>query len=54
MLGYVGSEYSSDNNFSAKWFMTGDLGQMASDGLIAYVGRNDDVITAGGYRISPI
>ena len=54
MLGYVGSASSTDNNFSRKWFITGDLGQMASDGSITYMGRNDDVITAGGYRVSPI
>ncbi len=54
MLGYLGARNSSDNNFRGSWFLTGDLGQMACDGSITYLGRNDDVITAGGYRISPI
>ena len=54
MLGYAGTKQSLDHISSGKWFITGDLGQMGIDGSITYMGRNDDLITAGGYRVSPI
>ena len=37
-----------------EWFLTGDLGAMAVDGQISYLGRNDDMMNAGGYRVSPL
>ncbi len=52
MLGYLGQD--EQNKFQGEWFLTGDLGQMQSDGSVRYMGRNDDVMTAGGYRVSPI
>ncbi len=52
MLGYLGED--GQNNFRGEWFLTGDLGQIHSDGSVRYMGRNDDVMTAGGYRVSPI
>jgi acyl-coenzyme A synthetase/AMP-(fatty) acid ligase len=30
------------------------MGAMGNDGAITYIGRIDDVLTAGGFRISPI
>ena len=33
---------------------TGDLGTMDRDGNITYLGRNDDMMNAGGYRVSPL
>jgi acetyl-CoA synthetase len=33
--------------------MTGDRAAADPDGYIAFVGRNDDVITSSGYRIGP-
>ena len=35
------------------WLRTGDLGRRQADGVIAYVSRDDDVITSAGYRIGP-
>ncbi len=32
---------------------TGDQGVVDEDGYIAFLGRNDDVITSSGYRIGP-
>ena len=52
MLGYLGED--GRNKFRDGWFLTGDLGQMQSDGSVRYMGRYDDVMTAGGYRVSPI
>ena len=53
MLGYYEDEASTAEKRHDTWFLTGDLGAMAADGSITYHGRNDDVMTAGGYRISP-
>ena len=36
------------------WFPTGDLGMMNADGSVSYIGRKDDVLTAGGFRLSPV
>ena len=36
------------------WVLTGDAGRRTPEGAIAYLGRTDDLITAGGYRISPL
>ena len=37
-----------------QWFLTGDMGVMDTDGQISYLGRNDDMMNAGGYRVSPL
>jgi acyl-coenzyme A synthetase/AMP-(fatty) acid ligase len=36
------------------WFLTGDQGIMFEDDQISYLGRDDDMMNAGGYRVSPI
>ncbi len=54
MLGYHGAPDETAARFSGDWFLTGDLGSMADDGSINYLGRNDDMMNAGGYRVSPI
>ena len=41
------------SSFHGDWFLTGDMVAMAEDGAITSHGREDDLITAGGYRISP-
>lgn len=51
MLGYLGQAVP---RLEGDWFRTGDAGVMTADGAIHYVGRMDDVLTAGGFRISPI
>ena len=37
-----------------EWFLTGDQATMDQDGQLTYLGRNDDMMNAGGYRVSPI
>jgi acetyl-CoA synthetase len=39
--------------FRGDFLMTGDQGAMDDDGYLRFVGRDDDVITSGGYRIGP-
>ncbi len=54
MLGYFEAPDATADRYRNGWFLTGDTGQMATDGAITYLGRRDDILTAGGYRISPI
>lgn len=35
------------------WFRTGDAAVMAPDGAITHLGRTDDLLNAGGFRVSP-
>ncbi len=49
MLGYLGAQ-----PLTQSWFRTGDMAQMAPDGAITYLGRADDIMNAGGYRVSPL
>ena len=36
-----------------RWLLTGDKGRRTASGRIAFVGREDDVISSAGYRIGP-
>ncbi|MEO0924034.1 MAG: benzoate--CoA ligase, partial [Pseudomonadota bacterium] len=37
-----------------EWFLSGDQGRMDADGNIFFLGRSDDMMNAGGYRVSPL
>ena len=52
-LGYWNREEATREKFVGDWLVTGDLGRKDEDGFFWYVGRDDDVITSGGYRIGP-
>ncbi|WP_075216374.1 AMP-binding protein [Mongoliimonas terrestris] len=52
-LGYAGDDDATAAKFVGNWMVTGDAGLMDEDGYIAFVGRDDDVITSAGYRIGP-
>ncbi|MDH5799044.1 MAG: fatty acid--CoA ligase family protein, partial [Paracoccaceae bacterium] len=54
MLGYLGQAEETRTRFRGEWFLTGDMGQMDETGAITYLGRDDDMMNAGGYRVSPI
>ncbi|MDW3225662.1 MAG: class I adenylate-forming enzyme family protein [Paracoccaceae bacterium] len=54
MLGYLDAPKETADRFQGDWFLTGDQGVMSEDGHITYLGRNDDMMNAGGYRVSPI
>jgi acyl-coenzyme A synthetase/AMP-(fatty) acid ligase len=54
MLGYWGAAEETAERFSGEWFVTGDHVTMAEDGAVTYLGRTDDMINAGGIRVSPI
>lgn len=53
-LGYLGQPEETAARFSGGWFLTGDTVAMAPDGAITYLGRDDDMMNAGGYRVSPL
>lgn len=54
MLGYLNAPEETAARYQGDWFLTGDQGAMSPDGQIRYLGRVDDMMNAGGYRVSPI
>lgn len=54
MLGYLNAPNETAARFSGPWFLTGDIGERGPDGAITYKGRVDDMINAGGFRVSPL
>jgi acetyl-CoA synthetase len=52
-LGYWNNPVATAQKFKGDWLLTGDQGECDADGYIRFVGRDDDVITSGGYRIGP-
>ena len=54
MLEYVGAPEATRAKLAGDWFLTGDTGLMRADGQIDYLGRDDDMMNAGGYRVSPV
>jgi acetyl-CoA synthetase len=52
-LQYWGKPDATREKFIGEWMTTGDQGVADADGYVAFVGRDDDVITSSGYRIGP-
>lgn len=53
-LGYFGAPQETESRMQGAWFLTGDTGCMEPSGAITYLGRADDMLNAGGYRVSPL
>ena len=53
-LGYLDAAEETAAKYKGEWFLTGDTCKMASDGAISYLGRDDDMMNAGGFRVSPL
>jgi acyl-coenzyme A synthetase/AMP-(fatty) acid ligase len=53
MLGYWNRPEETVASFRGEWFVTGDRAVMREDGAIVSRGRADDLMNAGGYRVSP-
>jgi acyl-coenzyme A synthetase/AMP-(fatty) acid ligase len=53
-LGYLGAPEETAARRRGPWFITGDTVCMAADGAVSYLGRQDDMMNAGGYRVSPL
>jgi acyl-coenzyme A synthetase/AMP-(fatty) acid ligase len=54
MLGYRNQPAETAARYQGDWFVTGDTVSMDDEGYITYLGRDDDMINAGGYRVSPL
>ena len=54
MQGYIGAAEATAARIKGDWFLTGDRGTMDAAGHITYLGRDDDMMNAGGYRVSPL
>lgn len=54
MLEYLGAPEETAARFQGDWFLTGDQGVMDAEGQVSYLGRADDMMNAGGFRVSPI
>jgi acetyl-CoA synthetase len=52
-LGYWNNPDATAEKVRDGWLRTGDIGEMDADGSLRFVGRADDVISSGGYRIGP-
>ncbi|NNK16245.1 MAG: AMP-binding protein, partial [Sulfitobacter sp.] len=53
-MGYLNAPDQWQAKFDGEWFLTGDQGMMDEDGQITYLGRSDDMMNAGGFRVSPL
>ena len=53
MLGYWQRPEEESQVFRGDWFIGGDLANMDADGYVHFEGRNDDLMNAMGYRVSP-
>jgi acyl-coenzyme A synthetase/AMP-(fatty) acid ligase len=54
MLEYLNAPDATAAKFQGDWFLTGDSVSMSDTGAFTYEGRSDDIMNAGGYRVSPI
>jgi acetyl-CoA synthetase len=53
MLGYWRRPEEERQVFRGYWFLGGDAGVMDEDGYIAHLGRRNELMNAGGFRVSP-
>jgi acyl-coenzyme A synthetase/AMP-(fatty) acid ligase len=53
-LGYWGAPDETAAKFRGGWFLTGDQVAQDAGGAVRYLGRADDMMNAGGYRVAPL
>jgi acyl-coenzyme A synthetase/AMP-(fatty) acid ligase len=54
MLGYLDDANATAERFRGEWFLTGDRATVSAEGAFRYLGRTDDLMNAGGYRVAPL
>ena len=54
MLGYWNRPEEEAAATRGEWFLGGDLAAIDADGYVWHKGRNDDLMNAFGYRVSPL
>lgn len=52
-LGYLDQPDETAAKFRGDWFLTGDLAERLPGGAIRALGRTDDMMNAGGFRVAP-
>jgi len=52
-LKYWGDPNATERKFAGDFLLTGDLARQDDDGYFTFLGRSDDLINSGGYRIGP-
>uniref|UniRef100_UPI0040367964 AMP-binding enzyme n=1 Tax=Paracoccus seriniphilus TaxID=184748 RepID=UPI0040367964 len=52
-LGYLDQPEDTAARFRGDWFVTGDHAVADADGAITLLGREDDIMNAGGFRVAP-
>jgi acyl-coenzyme A synthetase/AMP-(fatty) acid ligase len=53
MLGYWRRPEEEAEVFRGEWFVGGDAGVMDEEGYVTHLGRRNDLMNAGGFRVSP-
>ena len=53
MKGYYNEPELTRQVMKDGWFVSSDIGRFDADGYLYYIGRKDDVINLGGYKIAP-
>jgi acetyl-CoA synthetase len=54
MLGYWKRPEEEAEVIRGEWFVGGDLGSIDADGYVTHLGRANELMNAGGYRVSPL
>jgi acyl-coenzyme A synthetase/AMP-(fatty) acid ligase len=54
MLGYWRRPNEEAEVLRGQWFIGGDAGVMDEDGYVAHLGRRNELMNAGGFRVSPL
>lgn len=54
MLGYLKRPAEEAGMFRGEWFVGGDAGMMDEENYIAHLGRRNELMNAGGFRVSPL
>ncbi|GAB1480419.1 AMP-binding protein [Paracoccaceae bacterium] len=52
-LGYLDAPEATAARFDGDWFLTGDLAEEGPEGALRYLGRRDEMMNAGGFRVAP-
>lgn len=53
MVRYWRDDERTRESYVGEWFQTGDRAVMSEGGALTYLGRNDDLMNAQGYRVAP-
>ena len=54
MLGLWDERSQKPKPVMEEWYATGDTASRGEDGAYTYLGRNDDLLNSGGFRVSPL